>query len=53
VSNQPKTVILRVTLTEALRNDFKAACAKDGKTMNDTVAQLLEEYVEQRSKAKT
>ncbi len=53
VANQPKTVFLRITVDETLRNDFKAACAKEGKTMNDTVAQLLEEFVQRTAKAKT
>lgn len=42
---EEKTVAIRAFVSEALRNDFKAACAKAGITMSDVLAEFIQEYV--------
>jgi hypothetical protein len=41
-----KQVAFRVLMPESTRNLLKAKAAKEGKTMNDALLELVDEYVE-------
>ena len=43
---EEKTVAIRAFVSDKLRNDFKAACAKAGITMSDVLAEFIQEYVD-------
>lgn len=45
VSKEKKNVIIKGVVSEELRNDFKAACAKEGRSMNEVLTTLAHEYV--------
>ncbi|TFI52657.1 copy number control protein [Mastigocladus laminosus UU774] len=36
---------LRIFMPESLRNEFKAVCARQGKTMSDVVTEFVKEYI--------
>jgi len=43
---EEKTVAIRAFVSETVRNDFKAACAKAGVTMSDVLAEFIQGYVD-------
>lgn len=47
---EQKKVAVKTFLTEELRNEFKAFCAKEGKNMSDVLAEYVEGYVKRREK---
>ena len=38
--------IFSTTLDEQLQRDFKVACAKEGKGMNEVLEQLMRDFIE-------
>jgi hypothetical protein len=47
-TDKEKIVALRAFVTERLRNDFKAVCAKEGKNMSDVITDFVEDYVNKK-----
>lgn len=45
-----KVVAVKAFVTEELRNLFKAACARKGSTMSDTLTAFIEEFVKEDEK---
>ena len=43
---EEKQVAFRVLMPESIRNLLKAKAAKEGKTMNEALVELVDEYVE-------
>lgn len=48
LSEKQKLVVVKTSIPEELRNSFKAACAKEGRNMNDVLSDMIEQYVEAR-----
>lgn len=49
---EAKIISLRAYVPEQLKNDFKAACARQGETMSDVLIRFMEDYVaEDRAKS--
>lgn len=46
--DKEKIVALRAFVSEKLRNDFKAVCAKEGKNMSDVITVFIEDYVNKK-----
>ena len=38
-------VAIRAFIPKELRNDFKAACAKEGRSMSEVLSELMQKYV--------
>lgn len=49
-ADKEKTVTLRAFVSEKLRNDFKAVCAKEGRNMSDVLTEFVEDYVNKKKK---
>ena len=47
-ADKEKIVALRAFVSEKLRNDFKAVCAKEGKNMSDVLTDFVEDYVSRK-----
>ncbi len=47
-TDKEKIVALRAFVSERLRNDFKAVCAKEGKNMSDVITDFVEDYVNKK-----
>jgi hypothetical protein len=47
-TDKEKIVALRAFVSEKLRNDFKAVCAKEGKNMSDVITDFIEDYVNKK-----
>ena len=47
-----KVVAVKAFISEELRNSFKSACAKEGKTMSDTLTSFIEQYVTEHENPK-
>ncbi len=47
-TDKEKIVALRAFVSERLRNDFKAVCAKEGKNMSDVITDFVEDYVSKK-----
>lgn len=47
-----KVVAVKAFVSEELRNSFKSACAKEGKTMSDTLTSFIEQFVDEHDKPK-
>jgi hypothetical protein len=43
--SEGKIISLRIFISELLRNEFKAACARQGKNMSEVVADFAKDYV--------
>ena len=41
-------VMIGLRLPESLRMKFKIACIRNGSTMNETIVQLMETYIEEK-----
>lgn len=46
MTEDEKQVTFKLSMPETLRNLLKAKAAKDGKTMNDALVDLVDDYVE-------
>lgn len=51
MSENQKLAVVKTSISEELRNSFKAACAKEGKNMSDVLSDFIEEYVNDRETA--
>jgi hypothetical protein len=47
---EQKKVVVKALVTQELRNEFKAFCAKEGKNMSDVLVEYIEGYVKRREK---
>ena len=47
---EQRAVAVKAFVSETLRNDFKAACAKEGRNMSDVLAEFVESYVREKEK---
>jgi hypothetical protein len=43
--SEEKIISLRIFISELLRNEFKAACARQGKNMSEVVTDFAKDYV--------
>ncbi len=43
--SEEKIISLRIFISELLRNEFKAACARQGKNMSQVVTDFARDYV--------
>lgn len=48
--SEEDVVAIRAFIPKELRNDFKAACAKEGRSMSEVLSEFIELYVSQRNK---
>ncbi len=48
--SEEDVVAIRAFIPKELRNDFKAACAKEGRSMSEVLSELMEQYVSKRFK---
>lgn len=46
MTDEEKQVAFRMLMPESTRNLLKAKAAKEGKTMNDALLELVDDYVE-------
>lgn len=46
MTEEEKLVTFKMTMPETARNLLKAKAAKEGKTMNDALLELVDEYIE-------
>lgn len=49
--NEEKPVTFRMSMPEETRNLLKAKAAKEGKTMNEALLELVDEYIEDEKPA--
>lgn len=47
MSENQKLAVVKTSVSEELRNSFKAACAKEGKNMSDVLSDFIEDYVKE------
>ena len=47
--SEEDVVAIRAFIPKELRNDFKAACAKEGRSMSEVLSEFMEQYVSQRN----
>jgi metal-responsive CopG/Arc/MetJ family transcriptional regulator len=48
LSENQKLAVVKTSISEELRNSFKAACAKEGRNMSDVLSDFIEQYVTDR-----